>query len=213
MPAPSSATVIRIWSPAECLQLVFLPGFSTKEQVSDLSGRGVGMDVVKSSITALGGAVQIDSRIGHGTQIRMRVPLTLAILPALMVAVGPRVLALPLAPVLDVFVLDPARVRKLERWQVLLHREQTLRLFDLHRWLDVEPAAEEPRHVVVAQVEGERYGFIVNRVHGREEVVIKPLGALLRGLAGLAGATVTGSGRVALILDLPGVVRAVDATA
>lgn len=192
----------------ECLQLIFLPGFSTKDKVSELSGRGVGMDVVKSSITALGGSVQIESRLGFGSSIHLRVPLTLAILPALMIGVGPRLLALPLAPVLDVFELDPLQLRRLDRWDVLLHRKETLRLIHLHRWLDLPAAADAPRHVVVAQVENERYGFVVSQVHAREEVVIKPLGAMLRGLAGIAGATVTGSGRVALILDLPGLVRA-----
>lgn len=196
----------------ECLQLIFLPGFSTKEQVSELSGRGVGMDVVKSSITALGGSVQIESRLGIGSSIHLRVPLTLAILPALMIGVGPRLLALPLAPVLDVFELDATRLRRLDRWDVLLHRKETLRLIHLHRWLDLPPRPDEPRHVVVAQVESERYGFVVSQVHAREEVVIKPLGAMLRGLAGIAGATVTGSGRVALILDLPGLVSAGSGT-
>jgi two-component system chemotaxis sensor kinase CheA len=203
LPAAEAARL----SQQECLQLVFLPGFSTREQVSELSGRGVGMDVVKSSITALGGAVQIESRPGFGSCVRLRVPLTLAILPALMVGVGPRILALPLAPVLDVFALDPAQLRRLERWDVVLHRKDTLRLIHLHRWLDQPAAAGEPRHVVVAQVEHERYGFVVSQVHAREEVVIKPLGAMLRGLAGVAGATVTGGGRIALILDLPGLVR------
>jgi two-component system chemotaxis sensor kinase CheA len=195
-------------SAQECLQLIFLPGFSTKDRVSELSGRGVGMDVVKSAITALGGTVQIESRPGFGSSIRLRVPLTLAILPALMIGVGSRLLALPLAPVLDVFALDASQLRRLDRWDVLLHREETLRLIHLHRWLDLPSPAGEQRHVVVAQVENERYGFIVSQVHAREEVVIKPLGAMLRGLAGVAGATVTGSGRVALILDLPGLVRA-----
>jgi len=195
-------------SAQECLQLIFLPGFSTKDRVSELSGRGVGMDVVKSAITALGGTVQIESRPGFGSSIRLRVPLTLAILPALMIGVGSRLLALPLAPVLDVFALDASQLRRLDRWDVLLHRKETLRLIHLHRWLDLPAPAGEQRHVVVAQVENERYGFVVSQVHAREEVVIKPLGAMLRGLAGVAGATVTGSGRVALILDLPGLVRA-----
>ncbi|MDR3417539.1 MAG: chemotaxis protein CheA [Nevskia sp.] len=203
-----TATDAAQMSVQECLQLIFLPGFSTKEQISDLSGRGVGMDVVKSSITGLGGAVLIDSRPGFGTQIQIRVPLTLAILPALMIGVGERILALPLAPVLDVFMLDPTRVRKLDRWSVLLYRNETLRLVHLHRWLDVPHGIDQPRHVVVVQVDAEHYGFVVTQVFGREEVVIKPLGALLRGLAGLSGATVTGSGRVALILDPPGLVRA-----
>jgi two-component system chemotaxis sensor kinase CheA len=134
--------------------------------------------------------------------------LTLAILPALMVGVGSRMLALPLAPVLDVFVLEPVRLRKLDRWQVLPYRKETLRLSELHRWLDEPLQPDAPRQVVVAQVNNEHFGFVVSQVYSREEVVIKPLGASLRGLAGLSGATVTGSGRVALILDLPGLARA-----
>lgn len=193
----------------ECLQLVFMAGFSTKEQVSDLSGRGVGMDVVKSKITALNGSVVIESKIGQGSCVKLRVPLTLAILPALMVAVGQRLLALPLADVFDVFALDETRLRRLDQWQAVLYRDTTLRLIDLQQWSNAEgPASDAPRHVVVAQANGERYGFIVHTVKAREEVVIKPLGLGLRGLAGLAGATVTGEGRVALIVDFPGLVRA-----
>ena len=193
----------------ECLQLVFMAGFSTKEQVSDLSGRGVGMDVVKSKIVALNGSVSIESKIGQGSCVKLRVPLTLAILPALMVAVGKRLLALPLADVFDVFALDETRLRRLDQWQAVLYRDSTLRLIDLQQWSNAEgPASDAPRHVVVAQANGERYGFIVHTVKAREEVVIKPLGLGLRGLAGLAGATVTGEGRVALIVDFPGLVRA-----
>lgn len=193
----------------ECLQLVFMAGFSTKDQVSDLSGRGVGMDVVKSKITALNGSVVIESKVGQGSCVKLRVPLTLAILPALMVAVGNRLLALPLADVFDVFALDETRVRHLDHWQALLYRNRTLRLIDLQQWTSADgPATDAPRHVVVAQADGERFGFIVHSVKAREEVVIKPLGLGLRGLAGLAGATVTGEGRVALIVDFPGLVRA-----
>ena len=197
----------------ECLQLVFMAGFSTKEQVSDLSGRGVGMDVVKSKITALNGSVVIESKVGQGSCVKLRVPLTLAILPALMVSVGARLLALPLADVFDVFALDESRLRRLDHWQAVLYRNTTLRLIDLQAWSgSCDPIPSEsgtaPRHVVVAQANGERYGFIVHSVKAREEVVIKPLGLGLRGLAGLAGATVTGEGRVALILDFPGLVRA-----
>ncbi len=195
-------------STQECLQLVFLPGFTTKESISELSGRGVGMDVVKSSIDAIGGSVRIESRPGFGTQVQIRAPLTLAILPALMVGVGERFLALPVAPVLDVCVLDPAQIRKLDRWDVMLYRNETLRLVYLHHWLGLPVVDGEPRHLVVTQVDGERYGFVLSRVFAREEVVIKPFGAMLRGLAGLAGATVTGAGRVALIVDLAGLARA-----
>ena len=202
------AAVAARLSAEECLQLVFLPGFSTKEQISDLSGRGVGMDVVKSAITRLNGSVVIHSKLGAGSTVLIRVPLTLAILPALMVGVGSRLFALPLSAVCDVFVLDESSLRKLAPWDVVLVRDQPLRLVDLGRWADVQLPSGEPRHVVVAQAGTERYGFIVQQVRGREEVVIKPLGAMLRGLAGVSGATVTGEGRIALILDFSGLVQA-----
>jgi two-component system chemotaxis sensor kinase CheA len=198
-------------TPEECLDLIFLAGFSTKEQVSDLSGRGVGMDVVRSRIKELNGSVSIDSRIGQGTTFRIRVPLTLAILSALMVQAGERQYALPLAPVRDVFALEQDAIRKLDRWDVVMTRQETLRLVHLDPWLSPQ-AVGGPRHVVVAQVGEERYGFVVREVRGREEIVIKPLGASLRGLAGVAGATVMPDGHVALILDLTGLVQAYRAS-
>ena len=197
-------------STEECLQLVFMPGFSTKEQISDLSGRGVGMDVVKSAISRLNGSVSISSKIGQGSVVRIQVPLTLAILPALMVTLGARVFAMPLASVMDVFVLDPEKIRALDHWDVILVRGQALRLIHLQRWAGESSPADQPQHVVVTQSGVDRFGLVVHQVRGREEVVIKPLGAMLKGLAGLAGATVTGEGRVALILDVPGLVQAYE---
>ncbi|MDD3764648.1 MAG: chemotaxis protein CheA [Nevskiales bacterium] len=194
-------------TPDECLQLVFLPGFSTKEQVSDLSGRGVGMDVVMSRIKALNGQVRIESRIGLGSSIHIRVPLTLAILSALMIEADGRQFALPLAPVLDIFELDPDRITQLDRWDVVMTRRDNLRLVYLDPWLSGEERGEL-RHVVVTQVGDERYGFVVSKVFGREEIVIKPLGSALRGLAGVGAATVLPDGRVALILDFAGLVEA-----
>ncbi|TJY62835.1 chemotaxis protein CheA [Sinimarinibacterium sp. CAU 1509] len=191
----------------ECLQLVFLPGFSTKEEVSDLSGRGVGMDVVMSRIKSLNGSVRIESRIGFGSSVHIRVPLTLAILSALMVRAEGRKFALPLAPVQDVFELRPDQISKLDRWDVVLTRRDTLRLIYLDPWLATE-STQEPRHVVVAQVGEDRYGFVVREVVGREEIVIKPLGSTLRGTPGVAAATVLPDGRVALILEFPGLVDA-----
>lgn len=199
-------------SPEECLQLVFMAGFSTRDTVSDLSGRGVGMDVVMSRIKSLNGNVRIESRVGFGTTVHIRVPLTLAILSALMVHADNRQFALPLAPVQDVFELTPERVSKLDRWDVVLTRNDTLRLVYLDPWLDVsvvdEPTVSTPHHVVVAQVGEHRYGFVVREVLGREEIVIKPLGKALRGIAGVAAATVLPDGRVSMILDFPGLVEA-----
>lgn len=203
----TEAAVDRL-SPDECLQLVFMPGFSTKEQISDLSGRGVGMDVVKSAITNLKGTVRIESRPGNGSVVLIQLPLTLAILPALMVSVAGRTFAMPLAAVIDVTVLNPNSIRRLDKWDVVLIRDELVRLVHLDRWAGVTAESGQPSHVVLANVDNERYGFVVSQVRGREEVVIKPLGAMLRGLTGLAGATVTGQGRVALILDFPGLIKA-----
>ncbi|MGQ0529499.1 MAG: chemotaxis protein CheA [Panacagrimonas sp.] len=191
----------------ECLQLIFLPGFSTKDQVSDLSGRGVGMDVVKQRIQSLNGTAVIESQAGQGSAIHLRVPLTLAILPALMIDAGTRQFALPLAMVADVFALDPLAVRRVGPWDVVPLKRENLRLIDLEVWAGAADTSGI-RHVVVVMIGEERYGLIVRQVRGREEVVIKPLGATLRGLAGVAGATVTPQGRVALIVDVPGLVQA-----
>jgi two-component system chemotaxis sensor kinase CheA len=197
-------------SQEETLQLIFLPGLSTKEQVSDLSGRGVGMDVVRSNIAALNGQVQIESAVGRGTTFYIRVPLTLAIQPVLMVSLARRLFALPLQPVQDVFFLDETRVRRLDRWDAVLYRNETLRLVRLSRWIGTGVDDPTAQHVVVVNVAGDRFGLVVGQVRGREEIVVKPLGKLLRGLAGIAGATVTGEGRVALILDLAGLISAYE---
>ncbi|MGQ0501699.1 MAG: chemotaxis protein CheA [Panacagrimonas sp.] len=194
-------------SPQQCLELVFLPGFSTRDVATDLSGRGVGMDVVKSAIDRLGGSVAIESSPGIGSRFTLRLPLTLAILPALLVNVRDRRYALPLASVNDVFALDTARTRRLDHWDVVPQRDGQLRLIDLERWCGHEPEAG-PRHVVVVTVGSERYGLVVHQVRSREEIVVKPLGASIRGLAGVAGASVTPEGRVILILDPAGLLRA-----
>ncbi len=201
-----SAAAARL-SADECLQQIFLPGFSTKDQVSDLSGRGVGMDVVKQKIRALNGTAVIESQPGQGSVIHLRVPLTLAILPALMVDAGNRQFALPLSLVADVFALDTSAVRQVGHWPVVPLKRENLRLIDLERWAGGAVDERAVRHVVVVTLAEERYGLIVYQVRGREEVVIKPLGASLRGLSGVAGATVTPQGRVALIVDVPGLVQ------
>lgn len=196
----------------DCLQLIFMAGLSTKDQVSDLSGRGVGMDVVRSNIQALNGVVTIDSEPGQGSSIRMRLPLTLAIQPVLMVERGKRLFAVPLQAVQDVFRLNRDAVDNgAHGWETTAYREGELRLMRLSSWLGDEAAGDEQaRHVVVVIVGNERYGLIVGSVRGREEIVVKPLGRMLKGLAGVAGGTVTSDGRIALILELPGLVSAYE---
>lgn len=191
-------------SSEECLHLVFLPGFSTKQQVTDISGRGVGMDVVQSRIRELSGQIQIQSELGRGSRFLIRVPLTLAILPTLLVQAGEDVYALPLARVMEVLHAPRTSLGWFDGRAVLDRRSHTLPLVDLRQWLDVTPAASTLLTIVVLQAGEARFGLVVDQVRGREEVVIKPLPKALRGLRGYAGATLIGDGRMALILDVDG---------
>jgi two-component system chemotaxis sensor kinase CheA len=188
----------------ECLQLVFLAGFSTKTEVTDISGRGVGMDVVQSRIRELSGQIQIHSVLGRGSRFVIRVPLTLAILPTLLVQAGDPVYALPLARVLEVLHAPAHTLRWFDGQAVLDRQNTTLPLVDLRRWMGVEPVITTLLTIVVLQMGDQRFGLIVDQVRGREEVVIKPLPRAVRGLRGYAGATLIGDGRMALILDVDG---------
>lgn len=186
----------------ECLALIFRPGFSTRTEISDISGRGVGMDVVKTSVAALGGTIDIDSTPGTGSTIRIGIPLTLAIMRVLMVRVGDRQLALPLANVTEVFELDPAQLQLLDGRVVVAHRGRPLPLSDLAAWAGVETGSDTNAHVVVVHLGHQQIGMLATEVFGREEVMVKPLGAHLQHISGVAGATITGDGRIALVLDL-----------
>ncbi|MGY0558899.1 chemotaxis protein CheA [Lysobacter sp. A421] len=194
-------------SPDECLQLLFLPGFSTRAEVSDLSGRGVGMDVVQSRIHELSGRVQIQSEPGHGSRFVIQVPLTLAILPTLLVEVDNDVYALPLVRVMEVLAQLPGAPMSIDGQEVLDLREQPVPLLSLRGWLGVEPEATAGSTVVVLQAGEQRFCLSVDRVRGREEVVIKALPRTLRGLSGYAGASLIGDGRMALILDVDALYR------
>ncbi len=193
----------------ECWNLIFMPGFSTKSEISDISGRGVGMDVVKTRIAQLNGTVDIESELGKGTCISIRVPLTLAIMPTLMVVLGRQTFALPLASVSEIFNLDESRTNMVDGRLVVIVRDKALPLFYLRSWLvaDSHGSAADMGHVVVVHVGNQRVGFVVDQLIGQEEVVIKPLGSLLHGLAGFAGATITGDGNIALILDVPSLMK------
>lgn len=194
-------------SAEECLQLIFLPGFSTRDQVSDLSGRGVGMDVVQSRIRELSGFVQIHSEPGVGSRFAIRVPLTLAILPTLLVEIGDDVYALPLVRVVEVLAYQPGNTLWIDGQQVLDLRQEPLPLLDLREWLDLEAGSMAETTCVVLQSGEQRFCLIVDRVRGREEVVIKALPPTLRGLPGYAGASLVGDGRMTLILDVDALLR------
>lgn len=197
-------------SEKEVFNLIFAPGFSTRAEISDVSGRGVGMDVVKTHIGRLNGTIDIESRVGAGTRLSIRLPLTLAILPTLMIGVNERVFALPLSSVNEIFQLEGCATRLVDGLQCVIVRSKAMPLLFLQDWLDVgkpRAGASGLEQVVVVQVGNRQLGIAVDSVLGREEVVIKPLGLLLQGLAGLAGATITGEGAIALILDVPGLVK------
>ncbi|MCU7836192.1 MAG: chemotaxis protein CheA [gamma proteobacterium symbiont of Taylorina sp.] len=190
----------------ECYNLIFMPGFSTKDEISDISGRGVGMDVVKTRIAQLNGGIDIDSEEGKGTRIAIKVPLTLAIMPTLMVKLKDQAFALPLVSVNEIFHLDLTKTNTVDGQSVIMVRDKPLPLFYLTRWLVKGSEYDElpdAGHVVVVHVGTKKVGFVVNHLIGQEEVVIKPLGSLLQGTDGLAGATITGDGKIALILDVP----------
>lgn len=194
----------------ECFNLIFAAGFSTKKEISDVSGRGVGMDVVKTKITQLNGTLNIDSVVGQGSRIAIQVPLTLAIMPTLMVILEDQAFALPLVNVNEIFNLDLTKTNIVDGQQVIIVRDQALPLFHLKRWLiDGQQSADLPEqgHVVIVTVGTQRVGFVVDQLVGQEEVVIKPLGTILHGTPGLSGATITGDGRIALIIDIPNLLK------
>ena len=195
----------------EAFALIFAPGFSTKEEISDISGRGVGMDVVKTRIVQLNGTIDIDSQIGIGTTLSIKVPLTLAIMPTLMVMLGDQIFALPLVSVSEIFNLDLSDTNRVDGQEVIMLRDQPLPLYFLKDWL-VHGGFGQPHpsqgHVVVVSIGNQKAGFVVEQLIGQEEVVIKPLGKMLHGTKGLSGATITGDGRIALILDVPSLMQA-----
>ncbi|MDG9757425.1 chemotaxis protein CheA [Pseudomonas sediminis] len=193
----------------ECYNLIFAPGFSTKTEISDVSGRGVGMDVVKTKISQLNGTVNVFSQKGQGSKIIIKVPLTLAIMPTLMVMLENQAFAFPLVNVNEIFHLDLSRTNVVDGQEVVIVRDKALPLFYLKRWLVPQAFHEGQRegHVVILTVGSQRIGFVVDQLVGQEEVVIKPLGKMLQGTPGMSGATITGDGRIALILDVPSMLK------
>ncbi|HZS12465.1 MAG TPA: chemotaxis protein CheA [Nitrospirales bacterium] len=192
----------------EIMNMIFLPGFSTAEQVTDVSGRGVGMDVVRTNIRRINGSVQVESEPGKGSTILIKLPLTIAIIQALLVEVERATYAIPLASVIEAVKIDAADIKTVNGRGVLNLRERVLPLirladeFDLH----ADPA-RETFYVVVAGVGDRRVGLVVDRLRSQEEVVIKSMWDYLAAVPGIAGATITGEGKVVLILDVPELVQ------
>ncbi len=192
-----------LMSKKEALNLIFAPGFSTAEKVTDISGRGVGMDVVKTNISNLNGIVDIESEIGKGSRFILKLPLTVAIIDALMVGVGEEIFAMPLASVIETIRVAKEEIKTISDKEVISLRDGVLSLVRLSNEFDIETSEDLDRlYVVVIGLAEKRVGVIVERLYGQEEVVIKSLGDYLSNIDGVSGATVTGDGKVVLILDI-----------
>ena len=190
--------------------LIFLPGFSTRDEVTDLSGRGVGMDVVKNNIAALSGAIEIDSEFGRGTLMTITVPITLAIIKALIVRVSGRSYAIPINTVQETLMIDPTSIRTIERREVLELRQKTLPLLRLTEVfaLPVEEKQGSTRSfVVVTGMAEKRIGIMVDELIGQQDVVIKSLGKTLSFVRGIAGAADLGNQKTILVLDVGGLMN------
>lgn len=201
-------------SPTDILQLIFVPGFSTAAAVTNVSGRGVGMDVVKTNIEGIGGTIEVESVVGRGTTCRLRIPLTLAIVPALTVECAGDRYAIPQVSLLELVSLDADRaanaVEDINGASVYRLRGTLLPLVRLAEVLGVESDRSDG-HVVIAvlQAEGKRFGLVIDRVLSTEEIVVKPLGSQMKAIGTYSGATILGDGRVALILDVQALARRV----
>ncbi|MCD4667675.1 MAG: chemotaxis protein CheW [Sulfurimonas sp.] len=191
-------------SDKEAYALIFKPGFSTAAQVTNVSGRGVGMDVVKTNIEKLNGIIDIDSELGQGTSIKLKIPLTLAIIQALLVGVQEEYYAIPLASVLETVRISQDEIYTVENRSVMRLREEVLSLVHIGDIFEVDRILDSGEHayVVVLGLGAQKLGLIVDSLVGQEEIVIKSLGDYLKGIEGIAGATIRGDGGVTLIVDV-----------
>jgi two-component system, chemotaxis family, sensor kinase CheA len=194
----------------EAVNLVFLPGLSTAEKVTNISGRGVGMDVVKTNIEKIGGGVDVLSRLGEGTTVKIKIPLTLAIIPGLIVNCGPERYVIPQVSLQELVRLEGAagrsQIERIHGTPVYRRRGMLLPISYLDALLGIDGAGTESDvvNIVVLQADGREFGLVVDRINDTQEIVVKPLGKQLKGLSAYAGATIMGDGRVALILDVHG---------
>jgi two-component system chemotaxis sensor kinase CheA len=202
--APDSLSDADVWA------LIFAPGFSTAEVVTDVSGRGVGMDVVKKNITALNGTVEIDSAEGYGMSVKVRLPLTLAIMDGMSIGVGAECYILPLSSVVESFQVEPGMIRTVRvSNRVVQVREEYMPVIDLEAVFSVPRTTGHDGNgiMVIVEAEGSRVAMLVDELLGQQQVVVKNLESNYRKVSNVSGATIMGDGRVALILDVGALVR------
>jgi two-component system chemotaxis sensor kinase CheA len=194
----------------EVYNLIFLPGFSTSESVTDVSGRGVGMDVVRTNIRKINGTVEVESQPSHGTVITIKLPLTIAIIQALLVEVDRSTFAIPLSSVIEAVKIDRSDIKTVNGREVLNLRDRVMPVLRLADEFGIQTDPSRDKfYVVVAGLGERRVGVIVDELRSQEEVVIKSMGDYLTNIKGVAGATITGEGKVVLILDIPELVESV----
>lgn len=198
-----SAEAAERLSEREAVDLIFAPGLSTARAITDISGRGVGMDIVKSTIERMGGHIQIESAVGVGTTFSITLPLTLAIMQALLVSVHDAVYALPLTMVTEILSVPPSQVQMLQGTEATLLRGAILPILRLREYFGCPPTqASRNLHIVATRVDGQSLGLVVDHFIGEQEIVMKPLGAYMGTVRGLAGATILGDGRIGLLVDI-----------
>jgi len=199
----------------DLVRVCFAPGFSTAEKVSEISGRGVGLDVVKNNIGALSGAIDIESAASKGTKVIITLPITLAIIQALVVEAGTETFAIPLNAVSSGLSIKPQQIKTIEGREVIEQRERTLPLLRLDKFFRLKPrerAGEEDLYVVTVGIAERRLGIVVDRLLGRQDIVIKSIGHVLTGIKGIAGATELGDQRTILVLDVLGLIEEATST-
>ncbi|NLW22304.1 MAG: chemotaxis protein CheA [Tissierellia bacterium] len=187
----------------EIHSLLFLPGFSTSKEVSDVSGRGVGLDVVKSKIESINGSVEIDTELDKGTKFIIRIPLTLAIIQALLIKLAHEIYAIPLSSITEITVINKNDIRNIQGQEITLYRGKTIPVVRLNNLMGLEVENDSDECTVVVVRKGEKQaGLLVDSLIGQQEIVIKPLGKYLSNIKYLSGATILGNGNISLILDV-----------
>ncbi|MBI1911737.1 MAG: chemotaxis protein CheA [Deltaproteobacteria bacterium] len=196
----------------EAFNLIFIPGFSTAKEVSSISGRGVGMDVVKTNITKINGSISIDSEIGKGTKIIFSLPLTLAIIQALTVETGGEIYGIPLATVIENIRVTPSEIKTIDGKEVISMRDHVYPVMRLGQLVSgcTNDTESEWKYIVIIGIGEKKFGLLVDRLHGQEEIVMKSMGEYLKGTVGIAGACINGDGNVILVLDMSGLLESLN---
>lgn len=187
----------------EAIDLLFNAGFSTADAITDVSGRGVGLDVVKSKIESIGGLIEVSTEIGKGTKFSIRIPLTLAIIQALLIKLKDEIYAIPLSSIAEITNINKNSIRDVQGQEIILYRDKTLPIVRLNKLLEIDENNQKDDLTIVIVRKGDKEaGLIIDELIGQQEIVIKPLGKFLSSTKYLAGATILGNGRISLILDV-----------